>query len=539
MFPTVSASVAGAWARYLEHDLSGALDELLTVWADVRSPELAEVIEALIASQPREPLRGPTRKARRAEWIEMVERRDPLDLPRLMDSLTTFLCGDATKLLEWLAELRPNPLLGSRLLGLVLEPPENYQGQRQVKFWDQLVSVMRRSADPRAREPLRECVGRLQKIASHNGLTGVQARLLPRLEQYLGAVDGLDTTLPKEEVEACRRLAARLKARNDTGPEDRAEALLKQVYAAPADDDLRMVLADALTEAGDDRGELIVIQMREASGETLSREMRRRQRELLTMYGRTWLGAIEPALQKSELAYRRGFPVKGRVQQYQVPNLEIVLARPEWTTFEELDVSRLHRPESLVLRPDMTQLRRVWGMNAEVFECEHELPFEELEIRWRQSDFEKVAGCRALPHLRHLDMSRQDEIGPADLRPLWANGALGHRLETLTVCRLAPWLTECDRNPPPVKRLVMTPPTTADWTGELTRDSAGNLSHLALTPPLVSRLAEVDLVAELPDGLELIRTVEVTRSDRFSASQRRAVERFFQNTKVDSIDFHP
>lgn len=534
------ASVAAAWACYLEHDLRGALDELLAVWADVRSPELAEVIEALIASQPREPLRGPTRKARRAEWIEMVERHDPLDLPRLMDSLTTFLCGDATKLLEWLAEQRPNPLLASRLLGLVREPPDNYQGQRQVKFWDQLVSVMRANADPRARLPLLGEVARLQKASgTYYGLSGVQARLLPRLEEYLGALDELDTALPNEELLACRRIAAQLEARNDTGAKDRAEALLHEVYAAPGDDDLRLVLADALTEIGDDRGEFIVIQMREAHGDKLSREMRRRQRELLTMYGRTWLGPIEPALQKSDLAYRRGFPAKGRVQEYQVSNLEAVLARPEWTTFEELDVSRLHRPGSLVLRRDMTQLRRVWGMTNGSFEAKHELPFEELGMRHCSTDFRKVASCRTLPHLRHLDVSRGAGITAARLRRLWDKGALGHQLETLTVAGLAEWLVECGRHPLPIQRLVMTRPTTADWTGELTRDRAGKLSHLALTPPLVSRLAEVDLAAELPDGLDLIRTVEVTRSDRFSASQRREVERFFQNTKVESVAFHP
>lgn len=540
MFATVSASVTGASARYLEHDVGGALQELLSVWADVRSPELAEVIEDLIASLPREPLRSPTRRARRDEWVEIFGDDDPFDLPRLLDSLTTFLCGDATMLLESFTERRPNPLLASRLLALVLEPPDNYQGQRQVKFWDLLVRVMSRSADPRAREPVLGEVARLKKIdSSYNGLSAVQARLLPRLLEYLGSLDELVTALPQEELEACRHLTARLKVRDNVGAKERAEALLQEVYAAPGDDDLRMVLADALTEVGDDRGELIVIQMREAHGEKLSREMRRRQRELLTMYGRTWLGAIEPALQKSELAYRRGFPAKGRVQEYQVPNLEAVLARPEWTTFEELDVSRLHRPGSLVLRPDMTQLRRVWGMTNGGFEAEHELPFEELGIRHCSTDFDVVASCRVLPHLRHLDVSRGAGVRAVRLRRLWERGALGRQLETLTVSGLAEWLVECERQPPPIKRLVMTRPTTADWSAELTRDASGKLSHLTLTPPFVSRLAEVDLAAELPDGLELIRTVEVTQSDRFSASQRRAVERFFQNTKVESVDFHP
>ena len=540
MFPTVSASVAGAWARYLEHDVDGALDELLTVWADVRSPELAVLIEALIASRPREPLRGPTRKARRAEWVEIVEEHDPLDIPRLMDSLTTFLCGDATRLLEGLAEQRPSPLLASRLLAFVLEPPDNYQGQRQVKFWDQLVRVMKRSADPRARDPLLEYVQRLQKIErSYNGLSGVQARLLPQLTEYLGSLDALDTTLPKQELEACHRLAAKLEARDDAGAKDRAEALLQQVYAEPGDDDLRMVLADALTEVGDDRGELIVIQMREANGDKLSREMRRRQRELLTMYGRTWLGPIEPALQKSELAYRRGFPAKGRVQEYQVPNLEAVLARPEWTTFEELDVSRLSKPGALVLRRDMTQLRRVWGMNAEVFECERELPIETLSLRvdglhWRRS---VIARCRALPHLRHLDAHRASEnVSPARLEPIWADGGLGNNLLSLEAVDMGDWLAACQERSFPFEKLTMRAARDSPFEGVLTRDDAGRLSQLVIRQ--VGRAPTSALRFELRGGFDTVRSVEYRTEHRLTERQRDTIERLLREGKnMQSITF--
>ena len=540
MFPTVSASVAGACARYLEHDVDGALDELLTIWADVRNPELADVIEALIASRPREPLRSPTRKARRAEWVDMVERRDPLDLPRLMDSLTTFLCGDATKLLEWLAEQRPNPVLASRLLGLVLEPPDNYQGQRQVKFWDRLVSVMRASADPRAREPVLGEVARLKKIdSSYNGLSAVQARVLPRLIEYLGSLDGLETALSKQELEACRHLTARLKARDDAVAKDRAEALLQEVYAAPGDDDLRMVLADALTEIGDDRGELIVIQMREAHGAKLSREMRRRQRELLTMYGRTWLGPIEPALQKSELAYRRGFPVKGRVQEYQVPDLEVVLARPEWTTFEELDVSRLGKPGALVLRRDMTQLRRVFGMNAEVFECEHELPIVTLSLRvdglpWRQS---VMARCRALPHLRHLDAHRDSEnVSPERLEVILADGGFGSKLVSLEVVDMGSWLAACQERSFPFEKLTMHATRDSPFEGVLTRDEAGRLSRLTIRQ--IRRAPTSDLRFALRGGFDNVRSVEYRTQHRLTDRQRDTIERLLREGKnMESITF--
>ena len=49
--------------------------------------------------------------------------------------------------------------------------------------------------------------------------------------------------------------------------------------AAPDDDGPRLVLADALTERADPRGEFIVLQIARANGKA-SNEMRRREREL-------------------------------------------------------------------------------------------------------------------------------------------------------------------------------------------------------------------------------------------------------------------
>jgi uncharacterized protein (TIGR02996 family) len=62
-------------------------------------------------------------------------------------------------------------------------------------------------------------------------------------------------------------------------------ALLAAVHADPDDLETRLVYGDALSEAGDPRGELIALQCHRGSAPAGERE-----RELLASHGNTWLG---------------------------------------------------------------------------------------------------------------------------------------------------------------------------------------------------------------------------------------------------------
>jgi len=528
-------SVAAAWSVYVEGDHDGALEQLIEAWDDSRNPELAEVIEAFIASQPREPLKARTRAKRRREWEALADEADPLDVPRLFDALTTFLCRDATELLESFLELPPNPLVSTRLVAMLVDPPDGYEGQTQTPFWSLLMQVLEHHADPRGCDSLASLRERYQRLASspsrpYEGMSAVQAHLLPRIEKRLDALYAMQTELAAAELAHCRRFAERFGQANVAAPiEDQIPALLKQVYAKPGDHPARLVLADALLETGDPRGEFIMLQMRDADGESLTREMRKRHRELLTMYGRTWLGPIEPALQKSGLVYRRGFPVQGRATDYRVPNIEAVLAADEWGTFEELDVSRLRNPGAIVLRPEMSELRRVWGVGADVFETQRELPFESISVRVRGLPSNEIlAACESLPHLRHLDVSNaagRNELEPTRLRALWSGGGFGSRLETLTTTGIGVWLAECVHTELPVERLTMNGAFRMT-TGVLTRGADGDLSHLTLDVAGTASVA--DLRAELSGRLGPVRTVVLQGTGRYRANERRAFERLFR-----------
>lgn len=82
------------------------------------------------------------------------------------------------------------------------------------------------------------------------------------------------------------------------------DALFAAVYASPDDDVARAVLADALSDAGDLRGELIALQLREHAGDDTPL-MRERTRTLVQEHGALWLGELRPVVWRA--AFRRGF----------------------------------------------------------------------------------------------------------------------------------------------------------------------------------------------------------------------------------------
>ena len=110
----------------------------------------------------------------------------------------------------------------------------------------------------------------------------------PRAERHRAALD------PQTKASA-----ARVKpVKRDTS------ALFAAVYASPDADEPREILADALQEAGDPRGEFIALQLREHRGDP-STELRDRAQELCSQHGKTWLGPLRPITYRAEM--RRGF----------------------------------------------------------------------------------------------------------------------------------------------------------------------------------------------------------------------------------------
>jgi uncharacterized protein (TIGR02996 family) len=123
------------------------------------------------------------------------------------------------------------------------------------------------------------------------------------------------------------------------------------VYAAPHDDGPRAVLADALIEANDPRGELIVLQLARHRGR---RTNAKREAMLLRHGGRDWDGGIVGDGGHVQ-AFARGFPVAAWSGKRG-------FAAPGWATIEALSLGGFDR---FAGAPVLRALRYLHGLRGE------------------------------------------------------------------------------------------------------------------------------------------------------------------------------
>jgi uncharacterized protein (TIGR02996 family) len=134
------------------------------------------------------------------------------------------------------------------------------------------------------------------------------------------------------KVELPAREAAKFRPQPKAVAHD-LSALWADVYAAPDDDGPRLVLADALMELGDARGELIATQLREANDEAATA----RAAELVKEHGKTWLGNIRPIVYRAEFV--RGMLARIELAGAWSSSKWSTLAKdPVWQLVEEVDV---------------------------------------------------------------------------------------------------------------------------------------------------------------------------------------------------------
>jgi len=130
--------------------------------------------------------------------------------------------------------------------------------------------------------------------------------------------------------------------------------LFAQVYEHPDDDEVRLVLADALLAASDPRGELIQLQFHpEADHE-------RRTMELLQRHGLTWLGALRDAV--IPIRYERGFVASCVATAVD----DDVVGAAEWATLRTVELGCDNR--AFLLHPNMRSLRRIHGIRVDLLQ---------------------------------------------------------------------------------------------------------------------------------------------------------------------------
>jgi uncharacterized protein (TIGR02996 family) len=420
---SVTKSVGIALELYRANDQEAALDMLLDCWRENRANEVAAVIHKLSRRIAEPPLDGKTREKRLRQWLEIAETMTEADVDRLLTELPKFSRRRAEVCLDELETWLPDPRVSEALMSIIRDPPAGYNNAKSLTFWQELIKILEAHSAPSSSRRIYSLS--LDHTESYGEGSKFLAHWLPLTARAVAqAFD--DTMLSPEDQSCCEQFLKTMS--NPLAP--RSEEMLMAVYAEPKSDDLRSVLADALQEADDPRGEFVMLQMSIEEIEP-SAEQSMRMLQLVQEHERAWLGPLEQALM-SDVSYRRGFPVRGTVRKPELASL----ALPDWATFQDLDLSRLTQEEqsALLANPALRSLRVL--RTNKIVVGGSTLAVEELHILKRRSEEPEVSiwtQCGNLPSLRLVRF--EWAVRPEALRTWWRErGSMGSGLNGLVVC---------------------------------------------------------------------------------------------------------
>jgi uncharacterized protein (TIGR02996 family) len=287
------------------------LERLVAAWRQTHDPALEEPIAQLGAAVARQrgALVAKSKSELEGAWVVLAANNDPADLDRLLDTPWPAAWKTALKRIEALAKRDPDPRIARALLRIVTTYPSL------------------------GSEPLHKALARL--VAASPSLAA------------LPAIDAIENTRRRTTAQIYKRArdAIALEGRAAADPALLAEAavptsksvdldgLRTEAMKHPGDLGLRLVLADALQQAGDPRGELIALQCAIADG-TADAKARARASALLAAHIDTWTGPL-PGVTRASREFERGFLV-GLATNAETPALLETVDRPEWLTVEKL-----------------------------------------------------------------------------------------------------------------------------------------------------------------------------------------------------------
>jgi uncharacterized protein (TIGR02996 family) len=361
--------------------------------------------------------------------------------------------------LDELIQREPDPRLGHLAVTWIEE-----QIQRDAfndKLWRRLANLLIATGDPSTLAPLKRIPEALE----------INSWMKHRIEERLPrALERIAENIPETEpltVDAASRCAelaivvetAALDPALDARPPDTAAGaqLLRAVFDNPHDDGLRLVLADALTEAGDPRGELITLQLGRLGGRG-TRKSKARERALIREHVATWIGGLSRITYKRSLRFHRGFLVSCALKPMKAARALAEADHPEWATVERIEFSQATAGWGSVVSPQMRSCRALigickQGLQALIESCPH-LPVEHLAVAYEVSLrglVKHLCATEGLAQLRTLSVF-WDHRDESVLDPLWES-AVGQRLETL-VLKHAPH-DHWHGGPLPVKRIAI------------------------------------------------------------------------------------
>jgi uncharacterized protein (TIGR02996 family) len=383
--PRKSRGLAEVTAAIDIGDTPGALALALAAWREARCTEMADLVDAIGARCHPAAIGGRGAAAFHKAWMQLAESKpSPVAVGALASTIgknipvvntgRSYVDRDIRRFKAFLdrvaalAKLPHDPRIASGLCDVLERAPWSIESGRRI--YQPAVDLVIVIADERS-------VARLQAIverptSKHALVRAYFADALPAaaksIENY-GA-----RALPGETREAGRALIASLA---EPPAPSRAPADLDRLWAEclahPDDDGPRVVLADALLERGDPRGEFISLQL----SSTLDDTQRKRAAALLRQHEKDWLGDL--ATVTKQRVWRRGFLEEAELARNasaDTATWKRAAGDPRLATLRRLakGASNEAHYEAFVLSPAMRALRDLEVRTAGLIEQLAELP---------------------------------------------------------------------------------------------------------------------------------------------------------------------
>lgn len=487
-----------------------ALEKLVLAWQVRPTKELEEAIVALEGTVT--PFDGDTKAFKTAAKKASANDRGPL-----LATLTTGTLADARARLEAVTSWSRDPRTSRALVQLLSGVPWSSDSSKPA--WSAAFALMAKQNDARLVALAKELPSKWKVRAS---MQGWLERAFARAVESMKPLEVSATAEEKKSLDAVVKAFATAKPKKTAGGRDE-QSLLAAIFANPADDAPRHVLADLLQEKNDPRGEFIALQL--AGDEKAANR-------LLKANAKKWLGALAPVL-GADVEFRRGFPAVGKTKFRHQADAEKYGALTEWATLEQLEwgtptpIPKGQTPFCRFIGPAFRHLRHADGPHLpSLLEASEPWGLESLSVSVRDSNDVRALGEKLptlFPKLKRLvfwnakpewlvsmsNSSQLDELGTGgfvdDWAPHWSSlQALGVKTLTLMVRHLK-----------------------GDSAWRFTRGSDGRFSKLVVSydtgaPPQ----RHLDLAAGLPAGF--LESFEVVAGKRATPQSVAAVTKALQ-----------
>lgn len=299
--------------------------------------------------------------ADQAATIERLDAALQADAAAFGAALPAFPTGPVAAGEAQLARIaaRPaDPRITTRLLALLRDPP--YRTRVALPWWLELLGVLEQQGDPRTHARLGALVARIDQLFAEPMRTLVGRAADATLARLAGEPPPLDA--------ADEAALSELEAHRSATSAQTLEQLEAAIYAAPDDEGLRMVYADACLRAGDPRGELISLQSRGS----LTGAQRVRLKQLVEAHRSQWLGPLERVLLKSSIRLEAGFLDAATLKPKHTAHLAPLIGDRRWATVRHLTLGDLGSAsddalaaqgvvDAAVLSPAFRRLRQLDG----------------------------------------------------------------------------------------------------------------------------------------------------------------------------------